>query len=163
MPSSIETPDVLMVTFSRPAWRYLLLFQSWSQLQSWALFVIAMNVLIYCVLRLSETRVLPVEGALIGTVLGSLCSVIMVLPTQFIVTSNRDYLFNSLSSELKGRGYVLLGSQKDIVIYRQNLPRLLRWDEGNVAIERTADCLIVKGPFMMVKKVRNSLLERVTA
>lgn len=162
MPSTLDLPHVSSVTFPKPAWRYLLLFQSWSQLQSWGFFVIAAVVMVNGLLGLFDIGDLPVTAILVGAALGALGSVIAVLPTEFLVRWSSNHPFRSLTSELEGLGYVLQAAQADTVVYRQNLPRLLRWDEGNVVIERAGDRLIVKGPLVIVKKIRHALAGRST-
>ena len=162
MTSALKLSCVSKVKFPKRPWRYLVLFQSWAQFQSWGIFVIGTNVLINSVLGFFESFVLPIEGVLIGTVLGSLFSVIMVLPTEFVVNSHSSRLFNSVTSELDELGYVLESSETDIAIYRQNLHRFLRWDEGQVEIKQADDFLVVKGPLMIIKIVRRNLLRRIT-
>jgi hypothetical protein len=161
MPLPIKEYGVANLTFPRPAWRYFLLFQSWSQLQSWGIFVIATNVLINFLLSFLESRVLPVEGVLLGTGLGSLCSVVMVLPTGLVVGVFSSQRSNFMTAELEKLGYVLEDSQAGITIYRQKLPKVFRWNEGRVTIKRVDDCLTLEGPLMILKKIRHSLLRRI--
>ena len=159
----VGVPGVSNVTFPKPVWRYALLFQSWSQLQSWGLFVFAAIVLMNFFFGLSETGGPPMEGILVGALLGSLVSVIMVLPTSFVVSPCPERVVHALTSELDVLGYVLLDAQADTVIYRQKLPRMLRWDEGNVSIERAGNTLIVTGPLVILKKSRHFLVHRVNS
>ena len=161
MPSSFDAPGVSGVTFPKPTWRYVLLFQSWAQLQRWGFCVLAMIVMIHFFFGLSDTHELPMQGVTMGAVVGSLASVVMVLPSTFVVSACPEGVVYSLASELEALGYVLLVSRSDTVIYRQKLPRLLRWDEGNVSIERAGDRIIVTGPLMILKKARHFLVRRV--
>lgn len=154
---------VSSVTFLKPAWRYLLLFQSWSQLQSWGFCVLAMLVLIHLFFGLSDTHELPMLTVAMGAVLGSLSSVVMVLPATFVISACPERVVHSLTSELEVLGYVLQGSQAGTLVYRQKLPRLLRWDEGNVTIARAGDRIIVTGPLMILKKAQHFLVRRVIA
>jgi hypothetical protein len=125
--------------------------------------MIAAILLIHLILELLPKTGLPIEGVLAGAVLGSLCSVIMVLPAQFSVRPHSTALFGLLTSGLDELGYVPLNSQTGAVVYRQNLPGFLRWHEGNVSIERSGDCLFVKGALAIVIKIRLSLLRRIAA
>jgi hypothetical protein len=161
MPHLLNTPGVSSMTFPKPVWRYLLLFQSWSQFQSWGCCVLAMTVLMYFLFGLSAASALPIQAAALGAVLGSLASVVMVLPTTFVVRACPERVVHSLTSELEAQGYVLLVSRADTVIFRQKLPRLLRWDEGNVTIERVGDRVVVTGPLVILKKARHFLVRRV--
>lgn len=152
-------PSVSDVTFPHPAWRYLLLFQSWQQLRSWGLRVLVALVLVNYLLTFANAGLR--HAVLAGAVLGSLPSVVMALPTRFVVSACPDRVVRTLASELEALGYVSQGSRAGVALYRQNLPRLLRWDERNVRIERAGDRLIVTGPFMILKKARRFLLHRV--
>lgn len=160
MAALIDASNISRLTFPQPAWRYLLLFQSWNQLQSWGCSVVAALVLISSLLTFLEPRFLTFEGMLVGAVLGSLCSVIMVLPTEFVVRPRSDHLFATLKSEVEALGHVLLDSRTDAAVYRQKMPRYWRWDEGNVTIERVGKGLVVRGPLVIVLKVRRSLVSR---
>jgi cadmium resistance protein CadD (predicted permease) len=163
MSAPYNAPGVSSVTFPKPAWRYLLLFQSWSQLQSWGVCVLAMLVLIHLFFGLSDTHELPMQTVAMGAVLGSLASVVMVLPSTFVVSACPERVVHALTSELEVLGYVLQGSQAGTLVYRQKLPRLLRWDEGNVTIARAGDRIIVTGPLMILKKAQHFLVRRVIA
>lgn len=158
MSTVIDASLVSKLVFPRPIWRYLLLFQSWAQMQSWGFYVTILLALMSSIFAFLKPRFLPVEGVLIGTVLGSLVSLIMVLPAEFVVRSRSSRVFSSLTRQLEGLGYVLQDSRMDAVVYRQKLPRYLRWDEGNVTIKLSGDRYVVKGAMSIVIKVRHSLI-----
>lgn len=151
-------PTISCLRFPEPIWRYLLLFQSWGQLQSWTVLILAMALVVNGVIILTESQTLPLEGTVIGAALGSLCSLFMVLPTEFELKHCSIQLFESVESELESLGYARRDRKSDLVIYQQNLPKLLRWEEGNVLIKRADTNVIVSGAFIIVWKIRRSLL-----
>ena len=89
--------------------------------------------------------------------LGSLPSVFMVLPAEFALTPCSHQLSAAVKSELGTLGYRPRGSEDGCGIYEQNLPRCLRWEEGNVAIERRDATVIVRGALLIVWKIQRSL------
>ncbi|MFC4929526.1 hypothetical protein ACFPAH_02665 [Massilia sp. GCM10023247] len=135
-----------------------MLFQSWSQFQAWAVLILAMVLGINILIMLSGSQLLPLEGIVIGAVLGSLCSLFMVLPAEFELGNCSIHLFELVKSELQALGYVQRDGKSDCVIYQQNLPRLLRWEEGNFLIKQSGTNVIFNGAFIIVWKIRRSLL-----
>lgn len=157
MSSLMNALDNSRVTFPKSPWRYILLFQSWGQLLSWGVLVISTNVIINLALVLSKTELLPPEGVLIGTVLGSLFSVVMVLPAKLFFNFYSGHVLQSVTMELTELAYIMVESDDHRLVYRQNLHRLLRWNEGDVIIEYGDDCLVVKGPFIIIKKIQKNI------
>lgn len=84
MPSLSSHEAISALTYPQPVWRYLLLFQSWSQLGSWLIIVLASTLPLHAFL-MGQEGAPPLAGLLCGTALGSLVSVCMVLPVQFSV------------------------------------------------------------------------------
>lgn len=131
--------------FPGPVWRYALLFQSWTQLQAWAVLVLGTLVAVNGVLMFAGSRLLPLE-AVISMVLGSLPSVFMVLPAEFALRPYSPQLFAAVSSNLDALGYRPRADRDGGVVFEQNLPKWLRWAEGNVTLERTDTTIVVRGP-----------------
>lgn len=156
--SSGTRPAISPLRFPHPVWRYLVLFQSWTQFQAWATLILVMVLILNGLIIVTESQLLPLEGVLIGAVLGSLFSVFMVLPTEFKLSCCSTKLFVTVENELEALGYIQFDSKADLVVYRQNLPKFLRWTEGNVSIERTETDATVKGAFIIVWRIRRSLL-----
>ena len=151
-------PLVSPLEFPHPAWRYVLLFQSWMQVQSWAILILGAALVTTSVLKLVEAGTMPPE-VVVGVVFGSLFSVLMVLPAQFTLATEACHLLEALESELGKLGYVRLAEEAGNLVYRQDLPRLLRWDEGNVAMTNSDLGAAVKGPVFIVWKLRRALLD----
>jgi hypothetical protein len=156
-PSNLQ-PAIPKLVFPLPAWRYALLFQSWSQFQSWALTGLLTALAITALLVLVKANVPPVGGLLAGSVLGSLISVVTVLPAEFEFKQGSASHLVTLQNYLEHYGYVRIDNGIDAIVYRQNLPKLLRWEEGQVRIERTGDRIVVKGPLMILRKLRRALV-----
>jgi hypothetical protein len=51
-----------------------------------------------------------------------------------------------------------VGAQGNAVVYRQNLPRLLRWDEGNIHVSRDGESLVLTGPVAKLRRIRARLM-----
>jgi hypothetical protein len=151
-------PAISTLEFPLPAWRYALLFQSWSQFQSWAMTGLATALSIAALLVLTTTNAPPVGGLLAGSVLGSLISVVMVVPVEFGFEPGSASHLVTLQNDLERYGYVRIDNGSDAIVYRQNLPKFLRWKEGNVCIGRTGDGIVVRGPLMIVRRLRGALV-----
>lgn len=147
------------ISYPHPLWRYVLIFQSWSQLGSWLIIVLLSTLLMYgFVGGLKEPP--PVEGLLFGVALGSLISVFMVVPAQFKITANCMDSIGDLFGVLKGLHYVESHRTPDAVVYRQKLPRFLRWREGEMVIRRNAECIVINGPRAVLGRVRAELIRK---
>lgn len=93
-----------------------------------------------------NSSVLPIEDIFAGVIIGSLCSVVMALPAEFDVFSSPDQSMKFLSRQLEAIGYVEACRGENSVVYRPNLPRLLRWNEGNVIICKCEKNITVSAP-----------------
>ncbi|UUZ47251.1 hypothetical protein LP420_27900 [Massilia sp. B-10] len=91
---------------------------------------------------------------------GGLISVAMVLPVRVSVTPSSEQAVGRVIDELGFMRYVEVGARGNAVVYRQNLPRVLRWDEGNIRLLRDGDHLVIEGPVVNVRRVRLGLLSR---
>lgn len=158
--SQPEVPSALSgLKFRLPTWRYLLLFQSWSQFKSWAIVVLVSLVVISGLLSFAKGDGVPMEGILVGAVLGSLCSVLMVLPAEFEFKPGSGRRLALLQGNLEKSGYIESPHDGNSIVYRPNLPKWLRWDENKVFVQRESGSVIVKAPFPVAWKFRRALAQ----
>lgn len=150
--------SVSAIDYPLPRWRYYALFQSWTQLQSYLLIVLACTLAIHGLALVSHARVMPIGVLLAGLLVGGLISVAMVMKARFTVSPASEAAVRRVVTEVECARYVEQGAQGNAIIYRQNLPRLLRWDEGNVSVARDGDRLVVTGPVANLKRIRAHLV-----
>lgn len=154
MPFPSDQLKVSTLRYPVPLWRYLLLFQSWTQLQSWLMLVLTTILLIVFVINLLKPSSVPDAAMLVGATLGSLCSVVMVFPVEFDVFSSSEQTMALLERQVTYMGYVRLSCDANTTLYRQKLPRLLRWDEGNIKIYKQETKVTVRGGWVALKNIR---------
>lgn len=155
MNDSKITDCVSDLIFPLPLWRYILIFQSWQQLRSWTIIVSGSALSFYFLVNFLSFKSLPIEVVLLGVTFGSIFSVIMVAPVEFRFTRKTDRLLCNLVDELYDIGYIQESQIERTKIFRQKLPSWLRWNEGNVVIERYNDEILVKGGVFILTKLRN--------
>lgn len=149
--------SVSEVSYPLPAWRYQILFQSWGQLQSYMLIVLVCTLLIHGLALASNARVMPIRYLLGGLALGGLISVVMVMKARFTVSPASEAAVRRVVTEVEVAGYVENGVVDNAVRYRQNLPRILRWDEGSISVARDGEVLVITGPMVKLKTIRKRL------
>ena len=149
---------VSAISYPLPAWRYRLLFQSWGQLQSYLVIVLGCTLAIHFLAVYSKTRVMPIAYLLAGLAIGGLISVLMVLQARFTVSPASEAAVRRVVTEVEVARYIENGVVGNAVVYRQNLPRILRWDEGNISVAREGETLILTGPVVNLKQIRARLL-----
>jgi hypothetical protein len=149
--------SVSAIDYPLPRWRYYVLFQSWTQLQSYLLIVLACTLAIHGLALASHARVMPIGVLLAGLLVGGLISVAMVMQARFSVSPASEAAVRRVVTEVECARYVEQGARGNAIIYRQNLPRLLRWDEGNISVAREGDRLVVTGPVANLKRIRAHL------
>lgn len=157
-PSKNSSLAVSAISYPLPAWRYQILFQSWGQLQSYALIVLACTLIIHGLALASRAHVMPLPYLLGGLALGGLISVVMVMKAQLRVSPASEAAVRRVVTEVEVAGYVENGVVDNAVTYRQNLPRLLRWDEGSISVARDGDTLVLTGPMFKLSTIRKRLL-----
>jgi hypothetical protein len=158
MPESITSPlTVSTLSYPLPARRYWLLFQSWTQLQSYLVIVLASTLAIHGLALVSGARVMPIGALLAGLAVGGLISVLMVMKARFTVAPASEAAVRRVVTEVECARYVEVGAQGNAIVYRQNLPRLLRWDEGNIQVARDGDTLVLTGPVAKLRSIRARL------
>ena len=150
--------SVSAIVYPLPTWRYLVLFQSWAQLQSFLLIVLVCTLAIHGLAVASSARVMPIGALLTGLTLGGLISVLMVVRAQFSVSPASEDAVRRVVTEVEIARYIENGVVDDAVMYRQNLPRMLRWDEGSIRITREGETLILTGPVVNLKRIRSRLV-----
>lgn len=148
--------NISKIYFPLARWRYLVLFQSGSQAISWIVTLLGSMVLVSYLFSDSKA---PLDGLLLGAAIGSSFSLMAVLPAKFTVQDDGLAVLGEIEICLLKINYIEEQRRGKKVIYRQNLPRLLRWDEGNVQIISEGNILVVMGAYMAVRKVRSSLLK----
>lgn len=157
MPDLPARQVVSTVTSACSSWRCLVLFQSWSQFQSWIFFV----VLTCLTLRFASFALgadeIPVGGIVIGAVFGSMWSVVSVIPARFTVSPASRATVCALSDELQTLNYITAETRGSVTVYRQNLFRFLRWDEGNVQIRVDTDLITVTGAQVIVRRLHRKI------
>lgn len=156
--SKNSTFEVSAIDYPLPRWRYFLLFQSWSQLQSYLLMVLACTLAIHGLALASRARVMPLGALLAGLAIGGLISLLLMLKARFTVAPASEAAVRRLVTEVECARYIESGVAGNAIIYRQNLPRPLRWNEGNISVAREGDQLIVTGPVANLKRIRAHLL-----
>jgi hypothetical protein len=149
---------VSAIAYPLPARRYWMLFQSWTQLQSYLLVVLACTLLIHGLAVVSGARVMPLGALLAGLAAGGLISVLMVMKARFTVAPASEAAVRRVVTEVECAGYIEVGAQDNAIVYRQNLPRVLRWDEGNVHVSRDGDTLVLSGPVAKLRRIRARLM-----
>jgi hypothetical protein len=145
------------LSYPLPRWRYWILFQSWGQFQSWTLIVALAGVLLEGGIALLDGKAMPPFALLIGSAIGALGSVILAMRARFTVFSAGRSAMASVASHLENSAYVVQERSGDKIVYRQNVPRLLRWDEGNVSIGLDAGGITVEGPHLFLRHMRKVL------
>ncbi len=156
-PSKNSSFSVSALAYPLPPRRYWMLFQSWAQLRSYVLMVLACTLAIHGLAVVSRARVMPIGALLAGLALGGLVSVAMVLKAQFTVSPASEAAVRRVVTEVECARYIENGVQGNAIVYRQNLPRLLRWDEGNIHVARDGELLIVTGPVAALRRIRARL------
>jgi len=116
-------------------------------------------VLISYLLSLDGDDNIPLEGVLLGAAIGASFSLMAVLPAKFMVRDDGLGMLDEIEVRLLRMNYVEEKRFNEIVVYRQNLPRLLRWEEGNIRISEEGDILVVSGGYVSLWKLRRSLLK----
>ncbi|UUZ47621.1 hypothetical protein LP420_31300 [Massilia sp. B-10] len=152
--------EVSAVKYHRPLWRYVILFQSWSQFRSW-LGMFALACLTVCAfLLIMGQPVKSFEVIRISVAIGSLVAVVMTLPAQFTVRTSEATPFRAIVNELKNMHYHEQLHSENNVVYHQELPRLMRWNEGDVLIQSEANVATITGPTFILTILRDRLLHQ---
>ena len=157
-PSPSETIHVSEIDYPLPWWRYLMVIQSWAQLRS-VLFTIGIPALILLNIddSLFDGRA-PALWILLGCVGGATPALLMFLPVRFQVSPASAASLGRLHREIVKLRYVELEGARSTIVYRQDVLRIFRWDEGNLSAQRTPETIIVSGPQFALKALRKSLL-----
>lgn len=158
MPETLPTKlAISALSYPLPRQRYWLLFQSWTQLQSYLLIVAACTLAIHGLAIASGARVMPIGALLAGLAVGGLISVLMVMQARFTVAPASEATVRRVVTEVECARYIEVGARGNAIVYRQNLPRLLRGDEGNIHVARDGDTLVLTGPVANLRRIRARL------
>lgn len=145
--------------FPLPTWRYFILFQSWSQFKSWVMAMAGFSLIFWLMLNFLDPDTVPIAGILVGGGIGSMFSVILVIPAQFTIFNTRRDSLDFLIKQIEYFGYIKESTKENCVTFRQNLPRLLRWNEGNVIIWSESGIIRVAGAMFILKSIRKKFIE----
>jgi hypothetical protein len=154
---------VSAVTYPHPHWRYWLLFQSRRQFETWLVTVLLAASTVYLSVTLFHQPLAPLATALSAVVGASLCSVLMVLPAQLTVSKATPDTVPLLQARLDAMRYVEGSRFGKNIVFRQDLPRFLRWDEADVTMRTEPGTVTFSGPVFMLKVIRASLLKQMAA
>jgi len=161
MPETTPAPfDVSVTAYPLPAWRYWLLFQSPRQLASWIVLLLLSALALQSLALLAGVALLSTVVLLAALALGGLVSVVMVLPARVTVSPSSEVAVGRVIDELGFLRYTEVGARDNAVLYRQNLPRFLRWEEGNIRLARDGADLVISGPMVNLSRLRRGLLAR---
>lgn len=148
---------ISQVTLPDPAWRYLVLFQSWNQVISWGgLMGATLSMVALCIWLVGDSRLIPETIA--WGLSGGGWSLIFASKAQFsirgVVTSENAelerILHECLYIEQKPRGQEKRFGQK--------LPSWLRWCDSDVTIVVRRGALVCTGPQLVIRRMRRKLL-----
>lgn len=152
--------EVSQIEYHRPLWRYAVLFQSWSQFESWLIMFVLASFTVYGFLLATSQPIKSLEVVLVAVAIGSLVAVAMTLPAQFTVSATEAAPLRALTMELENMRYHERLHWENIVTYHQKLPRLLRWNEGEVTIQRHEKTATITGPQFILTILRGKLLRQ---
>ena len=115
---------------------------------------------VYLSVTLFHQPLAPLATILSAVVVGSLCSVLMVLPAQLTVSAAAPDMVPLLHARLDAMRYVEGSRFGKNIVFRQDLPRFLRWDEADLVMRTEQETVIITGPVFMLKVIRSSLLRQ---
>lgn len=145
------------VSLPDPAWRYLILFQSWNQLASWGGAMAAtLSIVALVIWLIGDLRLIPETIA--WGLLGGAWSLLFATKAQFSVrgaiTSEEAEIERILSDFL----YIQRKSMGGEKRFGQNLPTWLRWCDSDVIIVVHSGELVCTGPQLVIRRMRRTLL-----
>ncbi|WP_444845690.1 hypothetical protein [Duganella caerulea] len=147
------------LTYPFPLWRYFIIFQSWFQFTSWAFAMMCFSAFSWLALDFFDPNTVPIAAILSGGGIGSMLSVISVIPAQFTIFNARPEDLDFLIKRLEYFGYIKESDNLNCIVFHQNLPRLLRWNEGNVAIWSESGNIKVGGAVSILQPMRRKFIE----
>ncbi|WP_147952382.1 hypothetical protein [Massilia sp. YMA4] len=154
---SAASQRISRVVLPDPVWRYLILFQSWSQLFSWAgVMGASLSLVALVIWLLGDPRLIP-ETIACG-LLGGTWSLLFATKAQFSIrgpaTSEKAEIERILTDCL----YIEqkpVGQEKR---FGQKLPALLRWGDSDVTIVVRSGALVCTGPQLVIRRLRSMLV-----
>ncbi len=90
-------------------------------------------------------------------------SVIMVTPVEFRFKRKGDRFLYMLVERIYYLGYIQDSQAEKIIIFKQKLPSWLRWNEGNIVIEKYDDEVLVKGGLFILANLRRFIQKSATS
>jgi hypothetical protein len=153
----IDHPEkVSRIQFPQQRWQYLILFQSVAQFCSWIGSVAVGGLLLMLLIPMLGGDRADVGELAPSVVIGSLGLLIPMLRTRFTF-SNSATALAMLAERLAWLGYVEVAAAGPGRKFRQNLPRILRWDEGEVLVALSGERVVVEGPQCILRVLRKSI------
>jgi hypothetical protein len=108
-------------------------------------------------MQLIGVRLIPIEIVSLGVAIGSLVSVVMVFRAEIEIQPASPNTAMMLKEVLETFKYVPSHSSNAGEVYTQDLPRMLRWDEGNVTLEKNEKGFILNGGVTILMLIRKEL------
>jgi hypothetical protein len=145
------------LSYPLPGYRNAMLFQSWSQLRSYLCVVLACTLLIHLLAVVSGARVLHPALLMAALAGAGLVSVAMLIRSRFTVSPASEAAVRRVLTEVECVGYVEVGARDNVIVYRPNLPRVLRREQASIGVSRDGDTLVLTGPVVKLRRIRARL------
>lgn len=152
-----NTDSISKTYFPLPFWRYLLIFQSWQQFRSWITIVSGTALSVYFLLNIFDPKSVPMEAILLGVALGSMFSVIMVIPVEIHFKGKPERLSYILIEKLYNIGYTQDSQAGKTTTFKQKFSSWLRWNEGNVVVKKFDHEIVVTGGWFILGNLRRAI------
>lgn len=145
------------VTLPDPGWRYLILFQSWSQFVSWGgLMGVTLSLVALVIGLVGDARLIP-ETIAWGA-FGGAWSLLFATKAQFSIRGAVPSEKTEIEKILTDCLYIEqqpVGQEKR---FGQNQPSWLRWGDSDVTIVVRNGALVCTGPQLVIRRMRSMLL-----
>lgn len=156
MPATKNAPSgVSHLAYPAPNARLWLTLQVACQLLSGAL-VIVMFILAGKG-ELAQAGRSPTAVLLFALALGFAATIGIVVQARFTVQWESEDTLRCLLAAIAQSGYVEQGAVDHAVVYRRDLPAVLRRDNQLLRISRDGDVLAVTGPALKMRRIRKRL------
>ncbi|QGZ42084.1 hypothetical protein IP92_04464 [Pseudoduganella flava] len=154
---SDSTNRVSQITLPDPYWRYLILFQSWTQLLSWAVAMAGVIGTVWLLIWLFGDHRL-ILGTLPAALVGGTPSLLFVGKARFSVSATALPEQAAAAAVLDEWNYVAVRGAGQDKQFRQKLPSWLRWTESEVTIGKRDGVIVYTGPRLLIRFMRKAAL-----
>lgn len=145
------------VTLPDPAWRYLILFQSWNQFVSWSgLMGVTLSLVALVIGLVGDSRL--IQETIAWGAFGGAWSLLFATRAQFSIRGAVASEKAKIDKVLKDCLYTEqkpVGQEKR---FGQKLPAWLRWSDSDVTIVVRNGALVCTGPQLVIRRMRRTLL-----